>query len=56
MLFLSIICASGLTMVSVCNTMIDTQSWAPIFQLQSKLRETIFIMLTQDVFSPSPGP
>jgi hypothetical protein len=27
-LFLSIICASGLTMVSIYNTVIDAQSWA----------------------------
>jgi hypothetical protein len=27
-LFLSIICASGLTMVSVYNTVVDAQSWA----------------------------
>src|SRR5262249_4867137 len=27
-LFLSIICASGLTMVSIYNTIIDAQSWA----------------------------
>jgi hypothetical protein len=40
-LFSSIICASGLTMVGIYNTIIDAARWTPTFQRRSKQHEII---------------
>ena len=53
-LFMSIICASGLTMVSIYNTIVDAKSWGSDIPTSIQQRGTTIGMLTQDNFTPSP--
>jgi hypothetical protein len=53
-LFLSIICASGLTIVSIYNTVVDAKSWGADIPASIQNRERITIStLTQGAFTPS---
>ena len=53
-LFLSIICGSGLAVVSIYNTVVDAKSWGSDIPASFKRREITFSMLIQGVFTRSP--